>query len=45
MSKSIQPIPPGQENLIPHLICSPCAEDLTPAEMEAAMKDAFAQNS
>ena len=26
MSKSTQPIPPGQENLIPHLVCSPCAE-------------------
>jgi PhnB protein len=26
MSKSVQPIPPGQENLIPHLICSQCAE-------------------
>jgi PhnB protein len=26
MSKSTPPIPPGQENLIPHLVCSPCAE-------------------
>jgi uncharacterized glyoxalase superfamily protein PhnB len=26
MSKSVQPIPPGHENLIPHLVCSPCAE-------------------
>jgi PhnB protein len=26
MSKSPQPIPPGHENLIPHLVCSPCAE-------------------
>jgi PhnB protein len=26
MSKSIHPIPPGQENLIPHLVCSPCSE-------------------
>ena len=26
MSKSTQPIPPGQENLIPHLVCDPCAE-------------------
>lgn len=26
MSKSTQPIPAGQENLIPHLVCSPCAE-------------------
>ena len=26
MSKSTQPIPPGHENLIPHLVCSPCAE-------------------
>ena len=26
MSKSPQPIPPGQENLIPHLVCSPCTE-------------------
>lgn len=26
MSKSTQPIPPGQENLIPHLVCSPCSE-------------------
>jgi uncharacterized glyoxalase superfamily protein PhnB len=25
MSKATQPIPPGQENLIPHLVCSPCA--------------------
>jgi uncharacterized glyoxalase superfamily protein PhnB len=25
MSKSAQPIPPGHENLIPHLVCSPCA--------------------
>jgi uncharacterized glyoxalase superfamily protein PhnB len=26
MSKAVQPIPVGQENLIPHLVCSPCAE-------------------
>ncbi len=26
MSKSVQPIPAGQENLIPHLVCSPCSE-------------------
>ncbi len=26
MSKTTQPIPPGHENLIPHLVCSPCAE-------------------
>jgi PhnB protein len=26
MSKSTQPIPTGYENLIPHLVCSPCAE-------------------
>jgi len=26
MGKSTQPIPPGQENLIPHLICSQCSE-------------------
>jgi PhnB protein len=26
MSKPVQPIPPGHENLIPHLVCSPCAE-------------------
>jgi PhnB protein len=26
MSKSVQPIPPGHENLIPHLVCSPCSE-------------------
>jgi uncharacterized glyoxalase superfamily protein PhnB len=26
MSKSTQPIPPGHESLIPHLICDPCAE-------------------
>ena len=26
MSKSVQPIPPGHENLIPHLVCSPCTE-------------------
>src|SRR6516165_9717763 len=26
MSKPVPPIPPGQENLIPHLVCSPCAE-------------------
>jgi PhnB protein len=25
MSKSIQPIPPGHENLIPHLVCDPCS--------------------
>ena len=24
MSKSVQPIPPGREGLIPHLVCSPC---------------------
>ncbi len=24
MSQSIQPIPAGQENLIPHLVCDPC---------------------
>jgi PhnB protein len=26
MSKSVQPIPPGHENLIPHLVCDPCAD-------------------
>jgi PhnB protein len=26
MSKTVQPIPAGCENLIPHLICSPCTE-------------------
>jgi len=26
MSKSVQPIPPGQENLIPHLVCDSCSE-------------------
>ena len=26
MSKSTQPIPPGHESLIPHLVCDPCAE-------------------
>jgi PhnB protein len=26
MSKSTQPIPPGHENLIPHLVCDPCSE-------------------
>src|ERR1700693_128320 len=26
MSNSTQPIPTGHENLIPHLVCSPCAE-------------------
>ena len=26
MSDSVQPIPPGMENLIPHLVCSPCTE-------------------
>jgi PhnB protein len=26
VSKSIQPIPPGQENLIPHLVCDSCSE-------------------
>jgi PhnB protein len=26
MSKSTQPIPPGHENLIPHLVCDNCAE-------------------
>ena len=26
MSKPVQPIPPGHENLIPHLVCSPCTE-------------------
>ena len=26
MSKSVQPIPTGQENLIPHLVCDPCSE-------------------
>ena len=26
MSKSTQPIPPGHEHLIPHLVCSPCAQ-------------------
>jgi PhnB protein len=25
MNKPVQPIPPGQENLIPHLVCSPCS--------------------
>jgi PhnB protein len=25
MSKATQPIPPGHEGLIPHLVCSPCA--------------------
>ena len=26
MSKSTQAIPPGHENLIPHLVCDPCSE-------------------
>src|SRR5262249_9201412 len=26
MSKTTQPIPAGQENLIPHLVCSPCSQ-------------------
>jgi uncharacterized glyoxalase superfamily protein PhnB len=26
MSKPTQPIPPGQENLIPHLVCERCTE-------------------
>ena len=26
MSKTTQPIPPGHENLIPHLVCDPCSE-------------------
>lgn len=26
MSKSVQAIPPGHENLIPHLVCEPCPE-------------------
>src|SRR5438105_2397979 len=26
MSKSTQPIPPGHENLIPHLVCDPCSK-------------------
>ncbi len=26
MAKSTQPVPPGHENLIPHLVCSPCSE-------------------
>jgi uncharacterized glyoxalase superfamily protein PhnB len=26
MSKATQPIPAGHENLIPHLVCSPCSE-------------------
>jgi PhnB protein len=26
MTKATQPIPAGQENLIPHLVCSPCVE-------------------
>lgn len=26
MSKTTQPIPPGQEHLIPHLVCDPCSE-------------------
>lgn len=26
MSKATQPIPTGHENLIPHLVCSPCSE-------------------
>lgn len=26
MTESTQPIPPGHENLIPHLVCSPCSE-------------------
>ena len=26
MSKSPKPIPPGHENLIPHLVCDPCSK-------------------
>ncbi len=26
MSPAVQPIPPGHEGLIPHLVCSPCTE-------------------
>src|SRR5262249_11474993 len=36
MSKSGKPIPPGRENLIPHLVCSPCSEAI------AFYKKAFA---
>ena len=28
MSKSVTSIPPGHENLIPHLVCDPCSEAL-----------------
>ena len=28
MSQSATPIPPGQENLIPHLVCAPCTAAL-----------------
>jgi uncharacterized glyoxalase superfamily protein PhnB len=26
MTKSVQPIPAGKENLIPHLVCDPCSK-------------------
>ncbi len=26
MPRAIPPVPPGQDGLIPHLVCSPCAE-------------------
>jgi hypothetical protein len=26
MDKSVEPIPPGLENLIPHLVVSPCSD-------------------
>lgn len=26
MTKSVQPIPAGHENLIPHLVCDPCSQ-------------------
>jgi PhnB protein len=26
MSKTVQPIPPGHDNLIPHLVCNSCSE-------------------
>jgi hypothetical protein len=28
ISESAQPIPPGHENLIQHLVCDPCSEPI-----------------
>jgi PhnB protein len=41
MSKSTQPIPPGHDHLIPHLVCSPCSEAIEFYKKAFGAEEAF----